>query len=104
MQVHIPHGNQITGTDDQRLQIIVILHNACKGGCHQCLAQTDHVADNDASTLVQMVRGNFDCGSLVVEETFLKDARNTKIGQASACLFGEVIDHLQVDIIRREHL
>ncbi len=38
LQIRIPHFDQVFWTDDQGFQVVVILHNAREGCCHQRLA------------------------------------------------------------------
>ena len=102
--VVLPHRDQVLGADDQRLQAVVVLEDARHGGRHQRLAQADHVADQHAAALVQVVRGDLHGGRLEVEQPVAELARNAELGQAGARFLRQVVGHLEVDVVRRDQL
>ena len=78
VRVVFPHRNQVLGADDERFGVVIVLEDLGQCGSHHRLAQTDHVADQHAATLVQVVRGNLDGSNLEVEQRFAKNRRDTE--------------------------
>ena len=100
-RVVLPHRDQVLGADDECLDAVVILEDARQRRGHERLAEADHVADQDAAALVQVVGGDLDGGLLEFEELVAEVAGDAELGQTGAGLLGQVIGHLDVDVVRR---
>lgn len=83
---------------------MIILENTrdCRG--HERLAQTNHIANHHPATLVEVVGGDFDGGNLEFEQLVAEVAGDSKLGETGPGLLGQVIGHLDVDVIRRNRL
>ena len=104
LAVILPHADQVLRADDKRLDPVIVLKDARQRGCHERLAQPDHVADDHAAAFVQMVRRDFNGRLLKLEEFVAEIAGDAKLRQAGASLLGEVVGHLDVDVVRRDRL
>jgi hypothetical protein len=100
--VVLPHLHQVLRADDQRLQAVVVLEDARQRRRHERLAQADDVADEHAAALVQVVGGDLHRRLLELEELVAEVAGDAELGQAGARLLGEVVGHLEVDVIGRD--
>ena len=96
--------DQVLGADDEGLDAVIILENAGKGRGHERLAKTDHIADHHAAALVEVVGGDLDGGHLEFKELVAEVAGDAKLGETGSGLLGQVIGHLDVDVIRRNQL
>ena len=83
---------------------MIVLEDTGQGGGHQRLAETDHVADEDAAALVQMVGGDLDGLDLELEQLVAEVTRDAELRDAGASLLGQVVGHLDVDVVGRERL
>ena len=78
---------------------VVVLHDTGQGGRHEGLAEADHVANEDAAALIEVVGGDLDGGYLIVEKLVAKIAGMPKLQQAGTGFFGEVIGDFEVDVV-----
>ena len=101
LTVVLPHRHEVLRADDERFQVVVVLENRGQRRRHQRLAEADHVADQNAAALVQVMGGDLDRGDLELEELVAEVAGNAELGQAGAGLLGKVVGHLQVDVVGR---
>ena len=99
-----PHADQVLRADDQRLDAVVILEDAGQGARHQCLAQPDHVADQHAIPLVQVMRGDLHRRLLELKQPIPKILGNLKLRETGARFLGQVVRHLEIDVIGRHRL
>ena len=81
---------------------MVVLKNFRQRRGHERFAQADDIADEHAVALVEMVRGNFDGGDLVIKQAISEFRRDTKFRQSGARLLRQMIGHLDVNIIWRK--
>ena len=81
LPVVLPHGDEILRADDQCLQPVVVFKHSCKSGRHECLAQSDDIADDDAPAPVQVVRGDFYGRCLEVQQFVAEIPGDTKFRQ-----------------------
>lgn len=101
LAIIVPHLDQVLGTDDQRIEPIVVVKDSRQCGGHQRLAQTNYIADQHAVALVDMMRRNFDCRRLKLEEFVAELAWNSELGNARARLLREMVRHVHIDMVRR---
>ena len=97
--VVFPHIHEVLRADDERFGEMIILEYLRDGRGHQRLPKADNVADQNAAALVEMVRRYLDRGSLIVEQAIAEFRRNAKFGEPGAGFLGEVVGHLDVDVI-----
>ena len=90
------------GANDQRLNAVVIFEDTCKCCRHQCLTETNDIADHDAASLVQMMGSNLDCSLLKFEQLVAKVGRDLEFLQSCPRLLRQVIGHLDIDVVRRQ--
>ncbi len=83
---------------------VIILEDPRERRGHERLAEADHIADDDAAALVEMVRGDLDGGLLELEKRVAEVAGNAELGQPGAGLLRQVIGHLDVDVVGRNRL
>ena len=102
--VVFPHWDKVFGTDDQCLQALVVLKDAGEGGGHECFAETDDIADEDAAALVEVMGGDLDGGRLEFEEGIAEIGGDAKFGEAGARLLGKMVGDLDVDVVRGDQL
>src|SRR4051812_14365768 len=95
----LPHLHKVFRTDDECFREVVILKYLREGCGHQGLSQTDDVADQHSSSLVQMVGGNFDCGNLIVKKAVAKFRRDAEFGEACTRFLSQMVGHLHIDLI-----
>ena len=57
MRVSFPHGHEILRVENQALQHLVVAHDAGDSAGDTGLAETDHVADEDAAAFVEVAAG-----------------------------------------------
>ena len=100
VNVVLPHGHQVHRADDQRPDRRGLLHHPHQGRGHQRLTQADHVPQHHAAPLVQVVRCDLHGGRLVREQDLLQVLRNPEFTHPGAGLAGQVVGHLQVDVVR----
>ena len=55
--VPFPHINEVFGTENQRFHIEIFLEDACHRGSGNGFTQPNHIADDDAVALVEVVGG-----------------------------------------------
>ena len=101
LPVVLPHGDEVPGAEDQRLQPVVVLEHPRQRGGHEGLAQADDVADDHAAPPVQVVRGDLHGGGLEVEEPGAEVPGDAEPGQPGPRLLRQVVRHLDVDVMRR---
>ena len=103
--VVFPHFDEVLGTDNQSFESVVVFEDAGQGGCHQCLAKTHHIADENPAPFIEMVRGDLYRSGLELKELMAEIAGNAELREPGACFLGEVIRHLEIDMVgRRRHL
>ena len=83
---------------------MVVLKDSGNGSCHQGLAETHHVADQNTTPFVQMVGGNLHGRDLEIEQHIGEIAGKTEFGEARAGLLGQMVGNFQVDVVRRRQL
>ena len=101
MHVVFPHGDEVSGTNDERLQPVIVLEDTSNGSGHECLAQSHHIADEHAVAFIQVMRRYLDRSGLEVEQPVTEHLGNSELGKTGAGLVGEVVGHLQVDVVGR---
>ena len=99
MRVAFPHRYQVLRAYDQRFQSVVVLENAGDGRSHQCLAKSNHVADEDTVPFIQMMGRDFHRCRLEVEQPVTEYRGNLELSKARAGLMGELIRPLKVDVV-----
>ena len=83
---------------------MIVLEHARQGRRHERLAQPDHVADDDATALVEVMRGDLHGGHLEVEEFAAKVLWDAKFRQPGSRFPREMVRDLDVDMVRRDRL
>ncbi len=83
---------------------MIILEDTSQGGRHECLTQTDHIADEHSSTFVEMVGGDLDGSRLELEEPVAKVAGNAELRESGAYLLRKVVGDFQVNVIGERSL
>ena len=63
---------------------MIVLEDAGQGGGHEGFAQADHVADENAAALVEVVGGDLHGLDLELEELVAEVARDAEFGQTPA--------------------
>ena len=96
-----PHRHQILRANDEGLHVVGVLQDSRQGRCHQSLAESHHIPDQHPAPLVEMVRGDLHGGGLKLQQLVAEIARDAELPQAGARLFGEVVRHLDIDVVRR---
>lgn len=104
VSIIFPHGNQVLWTDDECFQAIVVLKDTSERCSHKRFAEPDHIADQDASTFIQMSGGNLDGSFLKLEQLVAELFRDAKLRNPRPRLLGQVIGHLDVNVVRRNRL
>ena len=104
VDVVLPHFDQVLWAQDERLSVVVVLKDLRKRRRHQRLAEANHVANEHAVALVEVMGGDLDGGRLKLEELVAEVCRDAKFGEAMPRLLREVISHLDVDVVRRDDL
>ena len=64
---------------------MIVFKYTCQRGCHERLAQPDDVADEDAATLVQVVRGDLHGRGLEIEKFVAEVLGDAKLAQTASC-------------------
>ena len=85
VNIVFPHRDQILRAEDERLQVVVVLEDTCYRGGHEGLAKANHIANEHAAALVEVMRGNFDRSNLKVEELVAEVVWQAKLTDSSAC-------------------
>ncbi len=100
MGVVFPHADEVLGAEDQGFEGAgrVLKHAGQRGG-HESLTEADDIAQHDAAALFQVTGRNANCGGLKFEEGIAHVGRNGEFGQPGPGLFGQVVGHLDVDVI-----
>ena len=84
LPVVLPHRHEVLRADDERLEVVVILEDAGHGGGHERLAEANHVADQHAAALVEVVGGDLDRCFLELEQLVPEVPGNLELGQSPA--------------------
>ena len=98
----LPHGDQVFRADNEGLGAVIVLEDLGQGGGDEGFAQAHHVPNEDPTALVEMVGGDLDRRHLKIEEGVAEDGGDAKFQQAGARLLGQVIGHLEVNVIGRD--
>ena len=101
VDVVLPHWHQVLGADDEGFGVIVVFEDLGQRRGHHRLAQAHHVADQHATALVEVVRGDLDGGGLEVEQRAVEDRGNAEFREPGPRFLREVVGHLQIDVIGR---
>ena len=78
---------------------MVVLKYTRQGGCHERLAQPDHIADYDAAPSVEVVCGDLHSSRLKVEQFVVEVFRYPKFCQASPRFLRQMVRHFDVDLV-----
>ena len=79
---------------------VVVLEDTGDGCGHQGLSESHHIADEYAIALVQMMSSDLDRRGLEVEQAFAEHLGNPEFGEAGASFVGQVVGHLEVNVVR----
>ena len=102
LRVVIPHPFKIFRTDDERLERMRrLLKDAGERRSHQRLAETDHITEYDAAAPFEVACGDAHRSRLKFQQHPAHVGRNTERCDALARFLGEVIRHLDVNVIWR---
>ena len=88
MCVVLPHPHEVARAEDQRLDALVVLEDARDGGGHERLAEADHVADQHATALVEVARGDLHGRLLVGQQAIAEHRGDAELVEAGARLVG----------------
>ena len=83
---------------------MVVLKYARQGGCHERLAQPDHIADDDAAPSVEVVCGDLHGSRLKVEQFVVEVFWYAKFRQAGSRFLRQMVRHFDVDLVGRDQL
>ena len=83
---------------------MVILKDLREGGGHERFAKANHVANQDAIALVEMMSGDLYGGGLILEQLVPELRRDTKLRKAVSRFPSQMISDLNVNVIRRNDL
>ena len=100
LPVVFPHAHQVPRAEDERFDAVVILEDAGERGGHERLAQTHHIADHHPAALVEMMGGDLHRRLLELEQRVAEVAGNAEFHQPGPRLLGQVVGHLDVDVVR----
>ena len=100
MCVILPHAHEILRADYQCFQSVVVLEDTGDRRGHQRLAKPNHIADQDAIALVQVMGRYLHCGCLEVEHAVAEVPGNLELSEARTSLVRQVIGHFEIDPVR----
>ena len=102
MGVVFPHADEILGAENECFKGArrVLKHAGQRGG-HEGLTEADHVAQNHTATLFQMPGRDAHGSGLEFEQVVTHVRRDRELGQAGPGFFGQVVGHLDVNVIGR---
>ena len=100
--VVFPHADEVLRAEDEGFERAgrVLKHAGQRGG-HEGFAEADDIAEHDAAALFQMPGRDANRSGLKFEQGVAHVGRDGELGQPGASLFGQVIGHLDVDVIGR---
>ena len=101
--VVLPHGFEVFGANDQCFIAHVVLKHPRQRGRHDGFSQPDHVANHHAAAPVQVAGSNFDGAFLELKQLLLKARRQAKLAQSRPRFGAQVVGHVEVDVVRRNH-
>ena len=104
VDVVLPHLDQVLGTEDEGLGVVVILKDPGQRCGHQRLAKADYIAEKHPAALVEVMGGYLHGLSLKFEKRVAEVSRDGELADAGLRLARQVVGHLQIDVVRREHL
>jgi len=99
VNVPLPHVAQFGWTNDQGVAVIVLLHDSGHGGSHQGFAKAHDISKKHTSPPVQVVSSKRHGLDLKIEQHPLKHLGQSELALALVGLPGEVVGHLEVDMI-----
>ena len=77
------------------------MENTSERGRHQGFAEADDVAEYDTAAFFQMTCGDANGGGLKFQQGAAHIRRDGEFGQTGAGFLGQVISHLDINMIRR---
>ena len=99
--VVFPHADEILGAENECFKGAGrVLKHAGQRGSHEGLAEANHVAQNHAAALFQMPGRDAHGSGLELEQVVTHVRRDGEFGQAGPGFFGQVVGHLDVDMVR----
>ena len=83
---------------------MIVFEHPRQGGADACLAEPNHIADQHAVALVQVIGGDLDGIFLELHQLAIEHLRNAELADTLARFARQVIRHLQIDVIGRHGL
>ena len=99
MVILLPHRHQVLRTDNHWSEVKIITEDPHQGARHHRLPQANDITEQHPTPLIEVTGGNLDRSLLEREEFATKVTGQRKLIQTSPRLLGQVVGHLEVDMV-----